>query len=162
MSKKNSKKISEKAEASAVAETPVPSPATPHSLTPAEVEPRPCASFICGSGHIWPLTLQVAGCPGCQGPTLAIEAQLCPICNEPFSEAEVRIDITTSLIGIPATCRSQAGRALTAIVKIPYSAWGDWQVLRYARPEIQSLEGGKLYDSYRKEELPATPTEPSA
>lgn len=129
----------------------------PRALTAPEPESAPCAAFTCPSGHIWPLTLQVAGCPGCQGPTLAIEAQLCPVCNEPFANAQVRLDITTTLIGIPAICQGQAGRALTAIVNIPYSAWNDWQVLNYANPIATPINGGKLYDSFKKEPLPQTP-----
>lgn len=133
--------------------------ATPRELTAPEPERTPCAYFRCAANHTWPLTIQVAGCPGCQGPSYAIEAQLCPICNEPFAEAVVRIDITSSLIGIPATCRGQAGRALTAFVTIPYTAWKDWQILEYATPRETPLEGGKLYDSLSQEPLPTANSE---
>lgn len=69
-----------------------------------------CSWMICSHGHKWWPELAIGGCPGCKAPLLAIKMALCPFCNEPPEEIELRVDLTTQTIGIPAACQGQEGK----------------------------------------------------
>lgn len=57
----------------------------------ARTPPR-CTANVCGSGHEWNPTVQLAACPGCQSPIVLVKMENCPVCNEPVASMRLRSD----------------------------------------------------------------------
>ena len=72
-----------------------------------------CSYNQCLAGHIWPITLAVAPCPGCKSPVLAIKRENCPICNEPVVHASIRSDNVPRGAGVSERCLGKLGLAET-------------------------------------------------
>ena len=86
-------------------------PQQPMVKFPEVVKVEPCSSNECVNGHKWPPMLQLAQCPGCGGPLIAVKMINCPICNEPTKTVKLRTDHTGMAFGIAALCRGQGGMA---------------------------------------------------
>lgn len=50
----------------------------------------PCTYNECAAGHRWNPQIQIAACPGCRTPMLAVKMLQCPICNEPVLRMVMR------------------------------------------------------------------------
>lgn len=76
-----------------------------------------CSNMSCANGHIWTTQVQLAGCPGCQSPILAIKMVNCPQCNEPSASMVLRADHLSRGAAITPICRGSA--SLAEVHKIP-------------------------------------------
>lgn len=75
-----------------------------------------CTVMACAAGHEWSPTLQLAQCPGCQSPILAIKMVNCPQCNEPSTTLALRADHLSR--GSPITNICRGSESLAEVHKI--------------------------------------------
>lgn len=94
------------------------SPTEPPAKTPDELI-LPCSANTCTKGHKWMPQLQVAACPGCNSPVLAIKMQNCPVCNEPCRSLRLRSDHFAGGAIMPI-CRGGATLAEVASIEIEH------------------------------------------
>ena len=70
-----------------------------------------CTSNSCATGHIWPVVVAIAKCPGCAQAVLAIKMVNCPICNEPTQRTVLRTDHMPHGGALTAICKGAASLA---------------------------------------------------
>ena len=80
-----------------------------------------CSTNKCANGHEWPPTVQVAQCPGCKAPLLAIKMEQCPVCNEPPTTLNLRSDHLPKNGAITPICRGSDSLAEVGVVHIEYT-----------------------------------------
>jgi len=86
------------------------------------VRVEPCSYNSCKNGHRWPPQFQLAQCPGCGAPFVAVRMVNCPVCNEPTKSRKFRLDHTGQSFGIAALCRGQAGMAESSFIEMESTA----------------------------------------
>lgn len=79
---------------------------------------QPCSANVCVRGHVWPVALAVARCPGCQAPVLASRMENCPICNEPPERIMFRWDRMPGSGAVAAVCQGEKARGWTGTVEV--------------------------------------------
>ncbi len=77
-----------------------------------------CSVLWCTNGHDWPAPVKIARCEGCTTPIVVIELANCPICNEPYTKVDLRVDITSPAIGLTAACKGEYNGSITNIVTL--------------------------------------------
>lgn len=70
-----------------------------------QATPVLCSVMACTSGHEWSPIIQMAPCPGCQSPLLAIKMVNCPQCNEPSATLTIRADHLSRGSAITPLCK---------------------------------------------------------
>lgn len=94
-------------------------PASAVSLAPAAPEgvpfdfgtpppAEPCSWNECSRGHKFPPFIQLAQCPGCKGPIIAVKMVNCPICNEPVARVAMRLEHLPQSGQITPMCQGAA------------------------------------------------------
>ena len=77
-----------------------------------------CSSNQCKNGHEWQPVIQLARCPGCGSPLLAVKMLNCPICNEPTESFKLRSDHLPQGGAIMPMCRGSQSLAEVQVIEM--------------------------------------------
>ncbi len=77
-----------------------------------------CSANRCYNGHEWIPIIQLARCPGCASPLLAVKMLNCPICNEPVETFRLRSDHLPQGGAIMPMCRGSQSLAEVQVIEM--------------------------------------------
>ena len=77
-----------------------------------------CSANRCSAGHEWQPIIQLARCPGCASPLLAVKMLNCPICNEPVESFRLRSDHLPQGGAIMPMCRGSESLAEVQMIEM--------------------------------------------
>lgn len=99
-----------------------------------------CSWNECTKGHKFPPLIQVARCPGCGQPVVAVKMVNCPVCNEPVAKLAVRFEHAAGQPnGHPLTAQCQGQPTLNEVQQIMlYRAHAEEEEARYKDREMVS------------------------
>ncbi len=89
------------------------------------VQPTLCSANKCKNGHEWQPVIQLARCPGCGSPLLAVKMLNCPICNEPVEAFRLRSDHLPQGGAIMPMCRGSQTLAEVQVIEMKRQAAAD-------------------------------------